>query len=474
MPVSRAFPFAQSAPANFTGADVATTQWTVNQLSDQRENLLKEAAALIDQADTEHREATEAEDKRASECLASAEKLAKEIDKRQRLISAQTAMTTPEQRLTTTPRPDLAYTSHAGDTVPAPARRIGKLKSFTGPNADYNAYLSGMFMLAAVWRQRKAIDWCNYHGMQSLAMNESTNAAGGVLVPDVMENAIIDLRETYGVFRQNSRIRTMTSDTLTIPRRTGGLTVYFPGEGGTITASDKTFDAVTLVAKKMAAMTVFSSELNEDAVISIADDLAQEFAWALALKEDQIGFLGDGTSTYGGMNGLVLMNDGNHAASIYTAITGNTAFSTLDIDDFNGMSGKLPEYARPRAKWYISRPGFAASMERLMYAAGGNTVQTIGGGTGPSFLGYPVVIAQVMNSTLTAQTSTFGLCYFGDLALATSMGTRRGISVQQSEHLYFASDQIAIRCTERIDIVPHDLGDGSTAGPLIGLKTPSS
>lgn len=453
---------------------MATTTWSVQQLHDQRANLVKEAESLIEQADVEHREATEAEQKRVTECFDEAEKLDREIDKRQRLLNLQTRAATPEPRQTGTARPDHAYTSHAAGTIPAKARRVGKLKSFSGPNADYNAYLSGMFLLGAVWGNSNARNWCVNHGVQFLAMNESTNAAGGVLVPEVFENAVIDLRETYGVFRQNTRVRTMTSDTLVIPRRTGGLTVYFPGEAGTITASDKTFDSVTLVAKKMAAMTVYSSELAEDAVISIADDLAQEFAWALALKEDQIGFLGDGTSTYGGMNGLQLMNDGNHAASIYTAITGNTAFSTLDIDDFNGMSGKLPEYARPRAKWYISRPGYAASMERLMYAAGGNTVQTIGGGTGPSFLGYPVVIAQVMNSTLTAQTSTFGLCYFGDLALATSMGSRRGISVQQSEHLYFASDQLAIRCTERIDINPHDLGDGSTAGPLIGLKTPAS
>jgi hypothetical protein len=41
----------------------------------------------------------------------------------------------------------------------------------------------------------------------------------------------------------------------------------------------------------------------EDAIISIADDLAEEIVYAFSLKEDQCGFIGDGTSTYGGIVG---------------------------------------------------------------------------------------------------------------------------------------------------------------------------
>ena len=51
-------------------------------------------------------------------------------------------------------------------------------------------------------------------------------------------------------------------------------------------------------------LTKYSNELNEDAVLNIGDDLAGEIAYAFALKEDQCGFLGDGTSTYGGIVGV--------------------------------------------------------------------------------------------------------------------------------------------------------------------------
>jgi HK97 family phage major capsid protein len=96
----------------------------------------------------------------------------------------------------------------------------------------------------------------------------------------------------------------MTSDLRSIPRRTGGVTVGWVGEGGTITASQPAFDSVNLAAKKLIALTVTSSELLEDAAISLADELAFEIGAAFALAEDQAGFVGDASPTYGGITGV--------------------------------------------------------------------------------------------------------------------------------------------------------------------------
>jgi HK97 family phage major capsid protein len=90
------------------------------------------------------------------------------------------------------------------------------------------------------------------------------------------------------------------------------------------------------------------------------------------------------------------------------------------------------------------------------------------------FLGFPVEIAQVMNSTTTAQTSTDGLCYLGNLDLAASMGSRRGVTIAVDASRYFESDQLAIRGTQRFDINIHEKGTASVAGPVIMLSTPSS
>jgi len=98
----------------------------------------------------------------------------------------------------------------------------------------------------------------------------------------------------------------------------------------------------------------------------------------------------------------------------------------------------------------------------------------VAGGAPLQFLGFPVEIVQVMNSTTTAQTSTDGLVYLGNLQLAATMGTRRGISIQVDGSRYFEFDQLAIRGTERFDVNYHERGTASVAGPVIMLSTPGS
>lgn len=370
---------------------------------------------------------------------------------------------------------DPAYNRIARVKVPAVARyHHAGLKAYRGEKATEEAYLCGQFLLATIGKSERAQQWCKEHGVDTRfrgALKESDNSLGGFLVPIEMERSIIALREERGVLRREAMVVPMASDTLHMPRRASGVTAYWTGELSEITASNPTLDNVELTAKKLAALVRMSSEVNEDTVVSLTDFVTAEIAYAFADKEDNAGFKGDGTSTYGGVVGIV---NALAAGSEYTAITGNTSFGTLDLADFENMVGKLPLYALQNAKWYISRAGWAASMQRLADAAGGNTTQNIMGGVGPSFLGFPVVWVQVMNSTLTAQTSTEGLAYFGDLRQGVKLGTRRGMAIATSTERYFETDEIGIKATQRLDIVVSEKGTASAAGSIIGLKTPGS
>lgn len=369
------------------------------------------------------------------------------------------------------------------ETLQIPVRqqfRHGKLKAFTGKNGEKEAYLAGMFFIGALTKDERATQWCRDHGINMdrsvwAAAGENQNQLGGVLVPDEVERTVIDLRESRGIARQECMVKGMTGDTMYVPRRTGGLTAYFVDENPSsgITESDKNWDSVRLVAKSLATLSRVSMQLSDDAIISIGDDLASEIAYAFADKEDKCLFLGDGTeATYGGIVGLI---SGTAAGSTVTAATGNTAFSTLDLADFESMVGKLPTYAESNAKWYISKAGWAASMLRLIDAGGGNTWRDLANGKRElSFLGYPVVIVQVMNATLTAQTSTNGICYFGDMRMAATFGNRRGVGVFSSEHRYMELNQIGVRGFERFDINYHERGDSTNPGAMIMLATPGS
>lgn len=368
---------------------------------------------------------------------------------------------------------------------PATYSRYGVLKAFKAEDSKEEnlkaAYRSGMWLLGMIDRNgaagERARKWCLSNGMgydMLASQTGTTSSGGGALVPIELSSAIIQLRETYGVFRQNVRVVPMTTDTLVMPRRTSGLTSYFVADTDATTESTKTYDNVTLSAKELAALVRYPMSLAEDAIINLADDLTQEIAYQFALKEDQCGFIGDGTSTYGGISGAaVKINNGSYAGSIFTAATGHTGFATLSMADFAGVVGTLPKYALPNAKWYISQLGWANSMQALAQAAGGNTVQNITGGVGLSFMGFPVVISQVLNSTSGADVSKIK-CLFGDLSLAAKMGNRREITIQVSTDRYFEYGQVGIRGSQRFDINVHDLGDSSTAGPLVALKTPAS
>ncbi len=354
----------------------------------------------------------------------------------------------------------------------------GSTKYFKGDTqseANKLAYNAGMWYLATIHGRTDAINYTRDQGFgpDSLAaQSAATPNIGGVLVPEEMSGALIDLRETYGVFRQNVSVMPMGSETLLIPRRTGGLTGYFVADTTATTESQANWDNIGLTAKELSALVRYPNGLADDAVIALADYLTNEISYAFALKEDQCGFTGDGTSTYGGIFGVAAkINDGNHAGGIQGAAS-STSFESMALADFNATAGKLPQYALPNAKWYISSAGWQASMARLMYAAGGNTWVTVGEKVTQMFLGYPVVISQVLNATLGADASKIK-CLFGDLNKAVAMAERRGISIASSTERYFEYRQIGLIGSERFDINVHDVGDGSNAGPIVALKSHS-
>lgn len=341
-----------------------------------------------------------------------------------------------------------------------------------GPDAVEQAYRCGRWLRAHVFKNAEDLRWCKDNGVENRALGESNNAAGGVLVPEEFAARVIRLVENYGTFAASSVEKvTMTRDTMIIPKRVTGTTAYFVGEGTAVNESEPTYANVQLIAKKLAVGTRMSSEVVEDALISLADAVATEFSTSLAYKIDLCGWVGDGTSAYGGIQGAVnRINDGTHAASIVTSGATRTGFETLTVADFVNVIGKLPLYARTGAQWYISPTGFASSMARLRYAAGGNTVETVGGGTNEMFLGFPVNLVHVMDSTLGADAGKVKVL-FGNLGLSSIYARRRDFSVRMYDQVYATTDQLLLQGTMRFDIVHHSLGDNSVAGPVVALKT---
>jgi len=434
----------------------------LNSLRQKQGEIHDKMEGLLKKASDENRDLTEAEDQAFKD-------LKKEFDEGKKAIEREEEV---EQIKASLAKPIKVPGNETQHKAPATPRvRYGKMKAFKSETADEDAYKSGMFLRAAFFRHEKSLEWCRENGVIiQKAASETVGSSGGFLVPNEFNQAIIDLREEYGTFRRSCRLIPMGSDSMTIPRRAGGLTAYFPGENGEITASDKSWGQVNLNAKKLAALSRLSTELAEDAVISIADDLASEMAYAFAQKEDDCGWNGTGTSSYGGITGVrTRIIDGTHTASVVDGASGHDTFAEIDAPDLANVMGKLPKYAERSAKWYCSQVAWAVVFQRLIAAAGGTSMADLTGGKpNRSYLGYPVEIDQSL-PTSTGDLSDVAMLFFGDLSLAATMGERRGITVKMSEERYFEFDQIGVQATERIDINVHDLGDNSTAGPLIAL-----
>lgn len=416
-------------------------------------------------------------------------------------------------------------------TVPAEAKRYGTLRNFKGADAHERAYRFGMWCLSNYALNGKIQDPERQESMTRLvkrakgmgipivrskdldddapvvnkggnldaavgkASNENNNISSGFLVPDEFQNDLIDLREKFGVFRQHAKIVPMSSDTRSDPRRRSGVQAYFVGEDQAGTQAVKNWDRVRLTAKKLMILTKYSNELNEDSVMNLADDLAEEIGYSFAYTEDKCGFVGDGTSTYGGIVGATtalknVSTTGAYADVLGIVIGSGTGFTGgsyggLLLSDFNKVVGTLPEYADDDARWYVHKTFWGSVMQKLATAAGGNRVGEITGGARvKEFLGYEVVISQVMPKTAAG----FQVCaLFGSLRRAASLGDRRitTISISDVALNSFEQDEIAIRGTERFDINVHDVGEnangtardpiqGVLPGPLVGLLTPNA
>lgn len=434
-------------------------------LAKQGEILAKMEKLLDLAASDGDRDLTPAEKETFASLETDADKLKASIEVERRLEARKVAMARPL---------DPATPGAVARVEPRARLRSNKLVAFKGEGGEERAFRFGKFAMATLFEEGArdaATAWCKANGVPLVraAQSEGVNTGGGFLVPVEFGQDIIDLREEFGTFRANLRVRPLKSDTATLPRRSGGLTAYAVGEGQQITESQKAWDQVNLTAKKWACLTRMSTELDEDAAIDIGDDLAKEMAYAFAVAEDGAGWNGDGTSTYNKILGArVKIIDGTHTKSAVAAASGHNTLAEVDATDLANVMAACPKFAERNAKWYCSMPAWALVFQRLMAAAGGTSIVDLGGRPVRAYLGYEIVIDQSLPTSsgdLAAQAAIF----FGDLGMACTMGERRGFTIKRSDDRYFEFDQIGIMATERVDINVHDLGDNTNPGPLAAL-----
>ncbi|MBV5311534.1 phage major capsid protein [Chromatium okenii] len=382
---------------------------------------------------------------------------------------------------------DLIRTQRA-DPVPTFARieaqipYSGSLRAFDPSlydggrrEAEQAAYRAGQWARAMIFGDQGAMRWCRDHQINlAIATNNGmgqralTGMSSGqaVVVPDELILPIISLREKYGLARQLSYVHPMQSDTASVPRDTGDVTAYFVGREAAPSASDPTFDNLTLVAKNVAAETRISNDYADDSVINLADFVAEKHARAFAIKEDDCWFNGDGTSAYGGIVGLrtAILS----LASAVDAASGHNTFATVDAADLRSVMAKLPDLPGIAPTWLTSKPGQNLLFGRLTDAAGGNAKGDLSAKMPDQWAGYTIQTSPAMPKVTTSLINT-AMVLFGDFKMGVIFGDRRGMTMMVDPYSLSSYQQTKIISSERFDINCHGVGTASNAGPIVAL-----
>jgi HK97 family phage major capsid protein len=180
------------------------------------------------------------------------------------------------------------------------------------------------------------------------SMQEDTDSEGGYLVFPEYRNEVLSYIREESVALQDARVVPMASDVAYYPRENSTVSVTITDEENDATASNPTFEQVTLTAKRHDAYATASNELLNDQSIpgGIVAILMSQFNEAVGQKIDSATFIGSGDPVSG-----VFLSAG------YSVVfgSGSSAFSELLESDIREVISKIPTSRLAGAKFYCHR-----------------------------------------------------------------------------------------------------------------------
>ncbi len=233
--------------------------------------------------------------------------------------------------------------------------------------------------------------------------------------------------------------------------------------------------------------------MNQDAVISLGDYIAGEFAYSQAYALDDATFNGDGTLPYGGILGYNTLfqqnrlDTGGANPGLYTSLQAGSAtdWNKIDKNDITNWLSKLSLFTDDlsRVKIFTSFAGYNQIFERLLTSGGGNTNITLAQGDstkmvyGRNFLGYEIIPVQVLPRTAAGAGI---IMYAGDMGMSTMFGVRRELEIAASPVAgnAFVTNSTYMRGLFRGTVVNHSVGldtvdkkGNPISGGMVAFKT---
>jgi HK97 family phage major capsid protein len=247
----------------------------------------------------------------------------------------------------------------------------------------------------------------------------------------------------------------------------GGIIIYRPDEGGSLTSSKIKLGSLNLKLNKLAGLAYVSSELLEDSPISIEPLLNKSFGEAIGFQIDDDIINGNGANQcLGILNAPSLVSVGKETGQ---------ATDTIVTKNLVKMWSRFRSRSQNNAIWVANNDAFPqlATLTQEV-GTGGSAAGLIQMATN-GVTGSPMMTLMGRQLFLTENCQTIG--DKGDIILADMgqylVGEKAGgqIRAASSIHLKFDTDQTAFRFIVRIDGKPWEV---SALTPKYSTSTLSS
>ena len=277
--------------------------------------------------------------------------------------------------------------------------------------------------------------------------NQTTDAAGGFLVPQEWANKIweVVLGDESLLSRTNQIPTSRNSLNIPVSSATAwgntGVQAYWADEGAAITQSRPVLDNRNLRLNKLAALVPASDELLEDAT-ALSAFIGPEAARAIRYKVDDAIINGDGISKPTGIM--------TSAATVEVAKEVGQADYTLEAANIAKMYARMPASSVSNSVWLMNQDVLP---QLLTMTLGNQPIYMPPNGVSDApfgmLFGRPIILSQHAQAL-----GNKGDILFVDLNQYLTLTKAGGIQTNSSIHLWFDYDITAFRFTFRIAGMP--------------------
>jgi len=266
-------------------------------------------------------------------------------------------------------------------------------------------------------------------------LSTSPDTDGGYLVPVEFERQIVMGLEEANIIRTIAKTIT-TSAERKIPVAATHSAAQWTPENAAYTESNPTFDQKTIDAFKLTDLVKVSLELLQDSMFDLESYIADEFARAFGVAEEEAFCVGNGT---GRPTGVFTASGGE----IGVTATSPTAIS---VDNLIDLIYALKSPYRRNAV-FLMRDVTVSALRKLKDNNGQYLWQpSVQAGQPDRLLGYPIYTSPyapaVAASALPIAFGDFSNYWIAD---------RMGRTVQRLNELYAGNGQVGFIATERVD-----------------------